>query len=175
MVTRRYWDTCCFLGYLKEEEDKIVQCEAGMREAAEGKLEIVTSTITLAETLYLVKDGRPVPAETREKVRRLFENEFILLAEVDRRTAELAQEVVWDHDVAAKDAIHVATAVVVGKRLPIQQLDTFDGPLIERSGKVQGLRIGNPNFQTDLMMDAAENGARTIRDGSQTTGGISPL
>jgi predicted nucleic acid-binding protein len=173
VVTRRYWDACCFLGYLKEEDDKIVQCEAGMREAEEGKLEIVTSTITLAETLYLVKSDQPVPAATRDKVKRLFENEFILLAEVDRRTAELAQEVVWDHDVAAKDAIHVATAVIVGRRLPIEQLDTFDGPLITRSGKVQGLRIGYPNFQTDLMMDAAENGARPILDSTQTPG-LSP-
>jgi predicted nucleic acid-binding protein len=144
-----------FLAWLKEEQDKLAQCEAALREAEAGKLIIVTSTLTLAETLYLVKGEMPVSAQTREKVRSFFENDYILLAELDRATGELAQDVVWDHEVRHKDAIHVATAVNLRERLGIEQLDTFDGPLSGLSRKIQDLPIGEPNLPEDLISNAA--------------------
>ena len=155
MVAHRYWDACVFLAWLKEEQDKLAQCQAALREAEEGKLVIVTGTLTLAETLYLVKGEMPVSPETRHKVRGFFENDYILMAELDRATAELAQDVVWDHDVRHKDAIHVATAAMHRERLGIQQLDTFDGPLASLSGKINNLPIGQPNLPEDLISNAA--------------------
>lgn len=159
MVAHRYWDANVFLAWLKEEPDKLAQCEAGIREAEAGKLVIVTSALTLAETLYLVRGEIPVAPETREKVRSFFRNEYILLHELDRGIAELAQDVVWDHEVAAKDAVHVATALAVGERLPLEQFDTYDGPLIAKSGAMSGLKIGQPAFQVDLLSDAAAQSA----------------
>jgi len=155
LVAHRYWDANVFLAWLKEESDKLAQCEAGIREAEAGRLVIVTSALSLAETLYLVRGELPVAPETRDKVRGFFRNEFILLHELDRGIAELAQDVVWDHEVEAKDAVHVATALTVGKRLALDQFDTYDGPLRAKSGQIQGLTIGEPNFQIDLMSDAA--------------------
>ncbi len=155
MVAHRYWDANVFLAWLKEEPDKLAQCEAGIRDAEAGKLVIVTSALTLAETLYLVRGELPVAPETRDKVRSFFRNEYILLHELDRGIAELAQDVVWDYDVAAKDAVHVATALAVSERLALEQLDTYDGPLIAKSGKISGLKIGEPNLQVDLLSDAA--------------------
>lgn len=155
MVAHRYWDACVFLGWLKEEDDKIVQCEAGVKQATEGKLMIVTSALTLAEVLYLVKGQLPVTAETRDKVRGFFANDYIVLCEVDRTIGEKAQDVVWEHEVRHKDAIHVATALTMRERLSIEQLDTYDGPLTALSGKLDGLPIGQPDFPIDLMTDAA--------------------
>lgn len=159
MVAHRYWDANVFLAWLKEEPEKLAQCEAGIRDAEAGKLVIVTSALTLAETLYLVRGEIPVAPETREKVRSFFRNEYILLHELDRGIAELAQDVVWDHEVAAKDAVHVATALTVGERLPLEQLDTYDGPLIAKSGTISRLKIGQPSFQVDLLSDAAAQSA----------------
>jgi hypothetical protein len=155
LVAHRYWDSCVFLGWLKEEQDKLPQCEAAIREAEEGKLKIITSTLTLAETLFLIKGERPVSRETREKVRGFFESEYIELAELDRPTGELAQDVVWEHNIRHKDAVHVATAVRLRERIGIEQLDTFDGPLAEFNGKINGLPIGQPNLPEDLMTNAA--------------------
>lgn len=155
MVAHRYWDANVFLAWLKEEPDKLAQCEAGIRDAEAGKLVIVTSALTLAETLYLIRGEIPVASETRDKVRGFFRNEYILLHELDRGIAELAQDVVWDHEIAAKDAVHVATALTVSERLALAQLDTYDGPLQAKSGQIHGLKIGEPNFQIDLMSDAA--------------------
>jgi len=159
LVAHRYWDACVFLAWLKRESDKVGQCEAAIREAEAGKLVIVTSTLTLAETLYLVKGEMPVSAETRKKLRDFFENEYILPVELDRLTAERAQDVIWDHSVRHKDAVHVATALVWREILNIEQLDTFDGPLATLSRKIDGLRIGEPNHPEDLIGHAHSHGA----------------
>jgi predicted nucleic acid-binding protein len=154
LVANRYWDTCVFLGWLKEEPDKLPQCEAAIREAEIGKLKIVTSTLTVAETLFLIKGERPVSRESRQRLRGFFESEYIELAELDRPTAELAQDVIWDFEVRPKDAVHVATAVKLRERIGIEQLDTFDGPLASLNGKIHSLPIGQPNLPEDLITNA---------------------
>jgi hypothetical protein len=71
---------------------------------------------------------------------------------VDRTISERAQDVLWDHGVRPKDAIHVATALSAAEGLPIEQLDTFDGPLIGLSEQIgePPLKIGQPAFQTAM-------------------------
>ena len=174
MVKHRYWDSCVILGWLKGEQDKIDECRAGIKAAEKGDIQIITSSLTLAEVLHL-KGKDKIPKADREKVRGFFENDYIALYDVDRTIAELAQDVVWDHGIAPKDAIHVAireerdiavatwiastciapkdaihvaTAMSLSSRIALDQFDTFDEPLIERSGKIgePGLKIGRPNL-----------------------------
>jgi len=151
-VRYRYWDSCVILGWLKAEPDKVADCQAGIRLAEKGDLTIVTSALTIAEVLRL-KGETPIPKADRAKVRGFFENEYIAIYDLDRTVAEKAQDVVWDHGVKPKDAIHVATALTTGRSLAIEQLDTFDEGLIQLSGKVGGeppLKIGLPTFQAEL-------------------------
>lgn len=148
----RYWDSCAFLGFLKEEPDKIGDCQAGITLAERGELVLVTSALTIAEVLKL-KGANPIPTADRDKVRQFFEREFITVYDVDRTVAEKAQDVIWDYGVAPKDALHVATALSVGRKIQLEQLDTFDNGLIQLSGKVGGdppLKIGRPVFQRGL-------------------------
>ncbi len=147
----RYWDACVFLGWLKEEPDKIDECKAGIRHAEKGEILIVTSALTLAEVLRL-KGKDPIPQADREKVRGFFQNDYIVVYDVDRTIAELAQDVVWDHGVKPKDAIHVATALSTSASVEIEQFDTFDGHLIGLSGKIgqPALTIGRPDLPQEL-------------------------
>ena len=62
----RYWDSCCFLGWLREEPDKLGECEAGIRLAERGTLVLVTSALTLAEVLRL-KGKNPIPSPTERR------------------------------------------------------------------------------------------------------------
>lgn len=141
-MIRRYWDSCAFLGWLKGEEDKRAECQSVLEEAVSGKIEIVTSTLTLAEVLWVKKPppAQKIAKEDRGKVRAVFESEWLVLYELDRRIAERAQDVVWDHDVQPKDAVHVATALSA----EVDQLETFDGGLLDRSGQIEGLKISRP-------------------------------
>lgn len=141
---RRYWDSGCFLGWLKKEPDKYTKCQAVIEKAELGEIEIVTSAFTLVEVLYLRKDVKIGP-EQSEVIRKFFEHEYILLVNVTRDIAELAQDVFWNYQVHPKDAIHVASAL----RAPVPVLDTFDDGLIMLSNMIGDppLVITEPNIQ----------------------------
>lgn len=130
-IDRRYWDSDCFLGWLQAEPDKEADCEQVLQAASDGKIIIVTSALTIAEVLNL--RGRPrLPADRREQTKAFFRNDYIVVRNVTRRMAEAAREYVWDHGIKPKDALHVATALDAGLSL----LNTFDGDLIAKSGRI---------------------------------------
>lgn len=141
-MTLRYWDSNAFIGWLAEEPDKADECRAVIRAAEEGKTQLVTSALTVAEVLWLRGEPR-IPAESAEKVQRFFEHEYIVVNDLDRRLAEHAQRLVWHQDIKPKDAVHVATAIDAG----VDRMETFDEGLIKKSGTVGDppLEIGRPN------------------------------
>lgn len=145
----RYWDTCCFLGVLNEEPDKLGPCNAVIREATDRKLRIVTSAWTLTEVLWPKGAPLPLPASAAKKVQELFLHEWITVYDLDRTLAEQARDLVWSHSVEIKDSIHVATALDA----KVDQFDTYDGGLIGLSGKLGDppLVIGRPNLPETLL------------------------
>lgn len=147
-MSDRYWDTVCFLGVLNKEPDKLAACSAVIREAEAGSVRVVTSALTIAEVLWPKGQPLQLPPDRAEEVQQFFQHDWIVLRELDRAVAELAREVVWNHHVHPKDAVHVASAVDAG----VEQLDTYDGGLIALSGKIgnHALVIGNPNVPETL-------------------------
>jgi predicted nucleic acid-binding protein len=127
MADQRYWDSDCFLGWLQAEDDKEKECRAVLEAAKDGKVLIVTSALTLAEVLML-KGKKPIPSGNRAKVEAFFRSDFIVVRNISRRIAELGRGLVWDHKIAPKDALHVATAL--DARLPL--FNTFDARLINK-------------------------------------------
>ena len=87
-----------------------------------------------------------------------FRHEWIVVRELDRFIAEDARALVWNHNVKPKDAVHVATALK--RDVPIEQLDTFDGPLIRLSGKLgdPSLIIGKPSMESSLPLFESDEG-----------------
>ena len=129
-----YWDSDAFLGVLMNEPDKAPGCKKVIEEAKSGKLTIVTSTLTLAEVLWI--RGKPrVPPDRNQVVSDLFAHEWIALRELDRHIAESARGLVWEENVRPRDAIHVASALDAR----VGELNTFDGQLLGLDG-----RVGNP-------------------------------
>ncbi len=133
MVERRYWDSGCFLGWLQEEPEKFRQCGEVLQLAELGRVEIVTSALTLAEVLML-RPRDALPRHRRARVEGLFAREHIHTMAVTRRIGEAARDLVWDKGIRPKDAIHVASALAAGA--PV--LNTFDERLIGKSGQVGG-------------------------------------
>jgi predicted nucleic acid-binding protein len=92
------------------------------------------------------------PVNEARKVQDFFQHEWIVVRELDRATAEAAREVVWNNSVKPKDAIHVATALLVHGQTPLDQLDTYDDdllPLSETFG-IPPLKIGHPEIPGKL-------------------------
>lgn len=102
-----------------------------MQAAEDGKVMIVTSALTIAEVLAL-RGRDSIQSDNRTKVEQFFRNEYIDVRNITRRISEAARSFVWDHGVKPKDALHVATAVDAGLSL----MNTFDKPLMKRSGKI---------------------------------------
>lgn len=126
-----YWDSNAFSGYLNEEAGKVDECDAVLKEAAKGRVLIVTSALTIAEVLF-IRQGPKLPPEKRDEVEKFFKADYINVRNVTRQIADLARDVFWDHGIKPKDAVHVATAAAF--KLPV--MNTFDAALIGKSGLV---------------------------------------
>ena len=133
-LDRRYWDSNVFIDWLSEANPNQEKCKGIIQRAEAGKIEIITSALTIAEVLF-VKGGKKIPKEKSEHIIDYFKNNYIKIVNLDRYISEYGRSLVWDFNIKPKDAIHVASAI--WSRTP--KFDTFDGPLIKKNGK-----IGNP-------------------------------
>jgi PIN domain nuclease of toxin-antitoxin system len=98
----------------------------------------------------------PLPKAVRRKVADFFKNEYILIRNVTRRVTEEERDLVWDHGIKPKDAIHVATAL--DARLAL--MNTFDEDLIKKSGQLgrPALLIGKPQPSVQSEFDFGAGG-----------------
>jgi len=126
-----------------KERGKYEDCLGVLQHAETNKVEIVTSALTIAEVLY-IKGHPKITREKSEKICSFFEQSYIIIVNVDRFIAESARELIWDHSIKPKDAIHVASALK-GK-VPV--FDTFDAGLLALDNKLGNppLRIIKPNL-----------------------------
>ena len=131
MVERRYWDSNCFLAWLQSEAGRVEKCQDVLALAERGEVEIVTSVFTLTEVLRL-RPRDALPSERRIAVEGLFNRPSIRTMMLTRRLAEEARDLVWDHGITPKDAVHVASALSAKADV----LNTFDGPLIGKAGSI---------------------------------------
>ena len=137
---RRYWDSDCFLGWLQAEDGKVEPCRHVLNVAARGELEIITSALTIAEVLH-IPGRQPIPADKRQQVIDFFKRSYIIPMSITRRIAEESRDLVWDHGIEPKDALHVATAL----KAKVDVFNTFDQPLIGKS-----LRVGDPKLLIEI-------------------------
>lgn len=114
---------------------------------------MAASALAIAEVLYLRRDDgsprRRLPPEAEPRVADLFSpappRRFVLV-EVSRAVAERSRELVWDLGVEPKDAIHVASALLV--RAPV--MFTSDRRLQgKEAGGEPPLRIEQPRWIAD--------------------------
>lgn len=126
-----YWDSDAFLGWLQNEPGKAERCQGTIMRAESQEALIVTSTLTIAEVLWM-RGGPRVTREKADILRRFFRRSYMRVRNVTRSIAESSQDLVWDYGIRPKDAIHVATALDA----KVQSFETFDDQLIGKSGKV---------------------------------------
>lgn len=103
--TRRYWDANAFIAWLAEEtvDDRVGRCRPVINAAQKGNLIIVTSSLTLVEVIHL--RGHPRLTEDKEQtIRGFFAHEWIVVRQLDRRTAEEARTLIWREGIDPKDS-----------------------------------------------------------------------
>jgi|CXWL01.1.fsa_nt_gi predicted nucleic acid-binding protein len=138
-IKRIYWDACCWIALIQQEVvtvdsksvDRGKMCRGVIQAGERGIYEIVTSTLSLAE---VSKAPSTRTAADDDKIAQFFENDYILLANVDVRVGTLARQLMQKGFAGLKpaDAIHLATASVAESEF----FHTFDNALLKLSAKV---------------------------------------
>jgi predicted nucleic acid-binding protein len=120
-------------------------CRAIIDDAGKGAIDIFTSALSLAE----VSKQPPGTLGSVDKIKDFFENDYIVVVQLDRRTGELAREFMQKGYTGLKppDAVHLASAA----RANVEEMHTFDQKLLnldEKITKADGttLRICKPSM-----------------------------
>ena len=144
---RVYWDACVWIALIQREKisigvsDRDTLCRTVIAEAKKNKVEILTSTLSLVE----VCRSPGIQATPDDQLGAFFENDYVLLMNVDRLVGELARQLMSAGHTGLKppDAIHLASAVIG----IVAEFHTFDGEgkkpgLLQLDGKINRLDGG---------------------------------
>jgi predicted nucleic acid-binding protein len=140
------WDSCTWIAHIQGEtilgpdgktvvEDRGAMCRPVLDAAERSVIEIVVSATALVEVLARNRTS----SIDDQRVRDFFDNDYILLADVDKHLGDFARRLMLAGHPGLKlpDAIHLATACVAN----VDQFHTFDDRLLALDGAID--RLGN--------------------------------
>lgn len=116
---RIYWDSSCFICFLnKNELERRAICEDILRNAQSGIVTLYTSTLTIAEVIYPRRSNLPNPRRLTPmeatQIGNMFRWSWVKKTDVDQRVSFRAAEIARDYNLYPADAIHAATAILLG-------------------------------------------------------------
>jgi len=128
-----YWDSCVFLALVNKEPDRLPLIDAAMAEAERGKIEIHTSTFTIAEVAFAAEESAPGSTLDDEVLRRIDKLwtpgasplrfvEFHHGVGIRARDVIRAALVAGTHKPSGADAVHIASALDRG----VDELHTYN-------------------------------------------------
>ena len=143
------WDSCTWIAYIQQEtirdqnrqavvEDRGAMCRHVLEAAEKGVIEIVVSALCLIEVLARDRTS----GIDDQKVREFFDNDYILLVNLDKQVGDLARGLMLARHAGLKppDAVHLATACVAN----VEEFHTFDHRLLaldRQIDKADGTRL----------------------------------
>jgi predicted nucleic acid-binding protein len=143
------WDSCTWIAHIQQEkipgsdgktviEDRGAMCRPVLDAAERGIVEIVVSAIALVEVIARDRSA----GIDDQKVRDYFDNDYILIVNVDKHLGDFARRLMLAGHSGLKppDAIHLATACIAN----VDEFHTFDARLLALDGlidKLDGTRL----------------------------------
>jgi predicted nucleic acid-binding protein len=136
-----YIDSCGFIDAVKhsvgalpaDRTDDVWHIKKLFEAARGGDVSIVTSYLTLAECVAIEAGQANVPADVQEHFRRLLNSgQFVALLQQTPRTASIAQDLRWHHNLVlgAPDALHFSAAIEVSATEFITTDDRLQKPKV---------------------------------------------
>jgi predicted nucleic acid-binding protein len=137
---RYYWDACVFLSEINATPDRAPIIESILDDCDQGKTEIYTSILSIAEVAYAEteKDSKVLDDETCKKIEKFW------IPPSPIKMIEIGEPILWDaqdliraalkngKSLKPADAIHLATA----KRLTIDAVHTYDEKMRNHAGLI---------------------------------------
>ncbi len=137
---RRVWCSCVLLDYLAGKERARPHCDLIINDCKPGTEEIVIAALAEIEVIKL---GGMSDSEAEDRIQEFFSRRYVIVAQLDRRTSEIARGIVRNYGLKPLDASHVATAI----RRGIPLLETYDGDMITRLNGKEGLVVRHPTYE----------------------------
>jgi hypothetical protein len=137
---RVYWDACTWIALIQRErildpkgkllEDRGTLCRVVLNQAVAGEAEIATSSFSLVE----VCKNPSIKKNKEDKIADFFENDYVLLVNVDKRIGLLARHIMMSglSKLKPADATHLASAAISAA----EEMHTFDDALLRLDGRV---------------------------------------
>jgi predicted nucleic acid-binding protein len=140
---RVYWDACAWIALIQDEQIPLASggsehrgalCRAVVVQGVKNKVEIFTSAFCLIE---VCKTGEIRSGYDNEKLAAFFENDYIVVVNIDRHTGEHGRALMLAGYSKLKpaDASHLAAALVCN----VDEMHTFDDRLLALDGKLDKL------------------------------------
>ncbi len=125
-----YWDSSVLLAYVNADRGHIGDIDAVLEEAARGVIELVTSTVTIAEVAFgaAEQQGQALDPAVEAKIGALWQpSSPVKLVEFHALIAAEAVQLIRQVlpaglSLKPMDAIHLATA----SRMKVQRIETYD-------------------------------------------------
>lgn len=125
-VPKYYWDACAWIAIIQQEAGRYDNLKHLIGLAEQGKVEIWTSTFTLAEVFKRRVDGgsTSLDASKDKDFEDYIAQDFVQLVQVDVDVGTAARRLLRAYPRIGKpqDAVHVATALLND----LDELHTFD-------------------------------------------------
>ncbi len=152
-----YFEASVYVAIIKREvvegHERWWHCRGLVDDAAAGKAVAVTSALTITEVVRNPDATNKQPHEnTVTQLKGFFENDHLILVDVDRTVAEHARELIWTLPLRQVDAVHLASALAA----ECDVLWTYDDDLLKCNGKVPGIRIERPLWTGAAQMGLLE-------------------
>jgi predicted nucleic acid-binding protein len=128
-----------------------------------GDVSVVTSFLTLAECVAIEPGQSVVPQDIQEQFRRLLSSgQYVALLQQTPRTAQIAQDLRWRHNLVfgGPDALHFAAAIEAGANEFITTDERLRKPKVASAIPVLGaigLRVIN-GAATSFLPDSYRQG-----------------
>ena len=143
-LDRFYWDSNVWISQIQNEtsvrlkdgtvENRVLLGRPIIQNAERGQAEIVTSTLSLVE---VIKPSRQDSAglDTNRKIEAFFENDYIVLVQLNREVVTKARELMQSGHAGLKppDALHIASAIIANA----DEMHAFDGSVLDLNGKLE--------------------------------------
>jgi predicted nucleic acid-binding protein len=125
-----YWDSCCWIGLINQDERWFGDLQSIFESAQRGDAQLWISTITILEVVKVPsEDGmpRPWPDANIAQVDNLFLQDYVRIVQLDQQIARKAREIYRSTPSLGlrkqMDAIHLATALFYS----VDEFHTDDG------------------------------------------------
>lgn len=137
------WETNCFLALFNKEQGRVDICNAIIESAKKGEIKLYTSYLTICECAK-IKDE--YASEAEEIIAKFFKHKYIIPVAISYKVSRITRNLVREHKLEVKDAIHLATAISI----KADELQTWDGDdLLKLNGKI-------PNIKLEIVEPAVE-------------------